>query len=139
MHKTRRAFLKSAGVVATGTALATPDAEAEANDKAEDKAAAVETAPGPVDPEFSNFVVHVYNQSSGAHIQDAIVHLEPRFNGVGYDQQTGSNGQAAFGSGDNGRYDIEVSHQDYYPDYVLNKLLNGTTTPTTLEFPLQHL
>jgi len=131
MNRSRRTFLQSAGAVAvTGTAFAVP--EVVEGKKITDSL---------VDKLWSSpyiLTVHVYNQSNGALIPDATVHLEPRFNGLALEEDTDvMTGNAVFPSGQDGRYDVEVSHPDFQPGFLGNKNFTVSTLPMTVYCPLQ--
>ncbi len=131
MNSSRRTFLQSAGTVAvTGAAISAPSV-AEPTDKKPDF---LGICWGPTGDDLT---IHVYDQGTGDNISGATVHLEPRFNGAPLELSTGSDGKAVFSSGEDGRYDVEVSHQNYPSGgFLSNKNFTSVTLPQTVHCPL---
>ncbi|MCC6796300.1 MAG: hypothetical protein IT366_14355 [Candidatus Hydrogenedentes bacterium] len=132
MNSTRRAFLQSARTIAVAGAAISAQGIAEENDLKH-------SFIGPCwSPPNDDLTIHVYDQISGAYIGDALVRLVPRFNGTELEKYTGAmTGNAVFSSGQDGRYDVEISHPSYPSGGFLgNKNFTSATLPQTVHCPL---
>lgn len=98
------------------------------------------TASGDVGRLNADVTVNVQPLGGGSISGEATVTIEPRQSGL---QDVGPfqtiNGTVTFNVPSSGRYDIEVSHPDYYGESILNKLISTTGSPYTFNFYLEEL
>lgn len=89
------------------------------------------------EPAF-DYTVYVYNLANGNPVEGATVVLEPRQSGLddpSPTQPTDINGKAVLSVNNSGRYDVEVTHPDYYPETHQRRNVSSGGGDT---FYLQH-